>query len=173
MPEPDAQQAREPTEADFEAAQKLLQVFDQQNDDGEHVFSDEDVRHFVPLLLLSLGGDVDTGALGEETLLLIGETAAAAGIEGDASGEAAAEKITAYYEANPPNEALLEALNRFLREGLAEGQGPGVSSAVKSLLAQEASNRPVGDGPAPPGSVRGGLGARFANLPPKADDADK
>jgi len=172
MPEPDAPAAREPTEADFATADKLLRVFDQQDADGEYLHADEDVRHFVPLLLLSLGGDIDADALGDETQLLMGEMAAAAGIAADATAAQAAALVTAYYEANPPNEALLEAFNRFVREGLAEGRGPAVSSAVRRLLGQDTSNRPVGQGPAPEGTVRAGM-ARFASVPSRKDDAKK
>lgn len=163
MPEASEVEARDPNDADFAKAQKLLSVFDRQNEDGEYLFSDEDVRHFLPLMLLALGGDIDPAALGDSTQQLMGELAVAAGIEDTGDPADVAAKITAFYEENPPNEELVAAVNQFLREGLAEGDRPAVSKAVQDLIGGEASNRPVGAEPAPEGALRGPLAAVLAN----------
>ena len=153
----------EPSQQDLETAQSLLAMFDRQSEDGEYLFSDADVRHFLPLVLLQLGPAAPPDALDPEAQELLGQLAVAAGVDDQTSPDEVVEKIKGFYERNPPNPQLVEAFQRFVREHVAdEAAGGGVSKAVSQLLGQEASKRPLeSGGPRPAGAVGGGLLARL------------
>lgn len=153
----------EPTAQDLEIAQSLLGLFDQQADDGSYLFSDADVRHFLPLMLLELGDAVSPQELSPETQELLGQLAVAAGVDQDTPADEVSGKIAAFYERNPPHPTLLGAFQGFLREHVSgKDGGAGVTKAVKQLLGQEGASRPLDSGqPRAAGTVGGGLLARL------------
>ncbi len=152
----------DPSQQDLETAQSLLALFDQQDEDGTYRFSDGDVRHFLPLVLLQLGEALPDGGLDPEAQELLGLLALAAGVDESTPADDVAVKVTAFYERNPPNPTLVEAFQRFVRERVAGASGGDVSKAVRELLGQQAGGRPLqSEGPRPTGSVGGGLLARL------------
>lgn len=139
-------------------AEAMLKVFETQNADGSFLYSDEDVRHFLPMVLLG-AGNVTADQLTEEVADLLGEFAQKAGLTKGESGEAMGQKVTAYYEQHPPNAALVAAFQKFLQSFAAQG-GDAPARAMAAALGQQHSNRPVG-GDRPEGAVGGGVLARL------------
>lgn len=140
-------------------ATAMLAVFDKQNDDGSYAYTDEEVRDFLPMLLLG-AGNVQAEQLTEEVADLLGEFAKKAGLTPGESAEAVSAKVAGYYADHPPNAALVASFEKFLQAFAADGGSAALSSAVAAALGQQVSNRPVG-GDAPDGSVKGGVLGRL------------
>jgi hypothetical protein len=169
---PDAAAADPFSEKELTQAEGLLALFDARNADGTMKFADEDVRHFLPMLLLATGS-VTPEMCTDEVLELLGEFSVKAGIKQGASPEERGKAINAYYEKNPPNPGLVDAVNKFMREQGIEAGGPGLpSAALAKALGAQTSHVPVGASPRPAGAVGGGILGRL-NAGKALDDKKK
>jgi hypothetical protein len=92
-----------------------------------------------------------------ETLDLLGRLGSRAGVVADDEQHATAQKVAAYLSAHPPDPVLVDAIVAALAALIEQGAIDKGSSFAR-FVGNAASNRPVG-GPAPPGSVTGGLNA--------------
>lgn len=147
-----------PSEKDMAGAQALLSIFDQQDDDGEYVFTDDEVRHMLPLLVIGAG--LQPADCPEAVQEMLGEFVADAGISLDDPADVVAERIRAFYDEIPVNPELWSALGAFLRENAA-GAAELASRAAQRLVGAEQSLTPVGAGGRKEGTARGGVMARL------------
>lgn len=101
------------SEHEEEIAQQILKVFESQDENGDFLYSDGEVRHFLPALLLMSGvdpKDYPTGALGD----LFQEFRVAAGVDADATAQQYVDKAVAFYEESPPSESLMAAVRELV-----------------------------------------------------------
>jgi len=149
------------SEKELTQAEGLLALLDARNADGTMKFSDDDIRHFLPMLLLATGS-VTPEMCTPEVLEMLGEFSVKADIKPGASPEQRGAAINAYYEKNPPNPGLVDAVNKFMREQGIEAGGPGLpSAALAKALGGQASKVPVGAAPRPEGAIGGGILGRL------------
>ncbi len=94
--------------------QKLLGIFDQQNADGRNTYSDDEVRHVLPLLILS--SKIEPSKLTGPVKQVLGEFASRAQLDLNASPEVIQNAIRAYYAKHPANPSLMAAIGKFLRD---------------------------------------------------------
>jgi hypothetical protein len=90
-------------------------IFLQRDPAGDYVFSDVDIRGFLPLLFIQL-----YQVLGERTPQPIQQQlrhfVEALGLPADTDSKGLEQVVKAHFEANPPNPHLVKAYERFLRE---------------------------------------------------------
>lgn len=138
-------------------AETLLAVFERQNDDGTYLYSDREVREFLPLLVLAAGETID----GIPHLMeLMGQFASKLGLQPEMDREQIQRAVETYYAENPLNPRLLAAFQTAVHETVV---GSVSIDAVKAF-AKFAGDRPdqIPDGSPPPeGSIKGGPLARF------------
>lgn len=120
-----------------ENVEKLLKIFERQREDGTYYFQDEDVRHFLPLLVLTMASEIEEAQWPEPVKALMGEFALRLELSDGASAEEMQAAIDKYYEASPVNEELLGDFQRLVREALAEGNVSELSTAASKLLGIE------------------------------------
>lgn len=102
-------------ERDEAVAQQILQAFESQDQNGDFLFSDADVRHFLPCFLLMSGVDPNdhpTGSLGE----LFRDFRISSGTPDDATVQEYVERATAFYDASPPSEELLKTVRELVNK---------------------------------------------------------
>lgn len=98
----------------------LFKIFEQRTPEGGLVYSREDLRHFIPAMLMSLGFDAQT--LTPELQALMGDTARKAGVTPEMTPEQTQQKMQAYYEAHPlPPELRFEFLRGLREERIGRG----------------------------------------------------
>lgn len=159
---------REPTSAELQQAARLLALLERRGENGGPRFSEEDVRHFLPLVFLSVVSRTDRRTeLPDAVMRLLGLFAKEAGIESDASPEAARAAVERYYAAHPVNPELLQAFQAFARDEQVLGGGGG-DPGFAAFLGEHKHARPLSQRERPEGTVPGGPLARLAKL--KRDD---
>jgi hypothetical protein len=129
----------------------LLAIFERRIA-GERVYSDADVRAFVPLLWIAGGAKKPTGALAE----LIAAFAKELALPPDATKEHAEQAVSAWLVEHPPQPELAAEVQAYL----ISLRTPDAKAAA-ALLGHAMSNVPVGARPAPPGSSKASPLARF------------
>lgn len=101
------------TDEEQEIAERLTEVFEAQDENCDFIFPDEEVRRFLPALLLSAGvnpNEYTSGPLAE----LFVEFRGWAGVPDVASAEDWVDAACAYYKKDPPNPKLLAAIQEVL-----------------------------------------------------------
>ncbi len=91
----------------------LLAIFETKTPNGEHVFTDDEVRHVLPWLILSAG--VRPKNLSQSALRLVGEFSYKARLDLTAPAPRLKAEVDAYYRRNPMAPALKMALEQFLK----------------------------------------------------------
>lgn len=127
--------AAELSEGEAQQAQSLLSIFDEQDSDGQHKYSDDDVRHVLPLLIL--GAELKPTDCSEAVQELLGEFVLEARLNLNDAPEKVSAQIKAFYTQNPAEPALMGAVSGFLR-----------NPAAAAAAVQRAAAR-VGDGWSP------------------------
>lgn len=122
-----------------ELAARLLR----KDEHGNYVHDPRDVRHALPLVVLEL--QLPLAELPDGLRRLVVETAAAAGVRAAGGVDAARAALRAYYEARPPNRAVLAEIERAL--------DPGPDDAARRAVGATSSARPVGTDPKPQGAL--------------------
>ncbi|MEW5848508.1 MAG: hypothetical protein AB2A00_06820 [Myxococcota bacterium] len=148
----------EPSEKDLQLAQDILNIFDQQDESGEYLFPDEEVRHVLPLLILGSGLKPDECSPAVQEVL--GEFAQLAGLDMKASADEISAQVKAFYEEYPPDETLLGGLQALLRENAA-GMQELANKAAQRVTGREESNVPLSARKPEKGAVKGGALARM------------
>ncbi len=105
--------AAELTEGEARQAQSLLSIFDEQDAAGQHKFSDDDVRHVLPLLIL--GAELKVADCSPPVQELLGEFVHEANLNLNDAPEKVSAQIKAFYSQNPADPALMGAVAGFLR----------------------------------------------------------
>ena len=123
------------TEAEARQAQSLLGIFDEQDAAGQHKFSDDDVRHVLPLLIL--GAQLKVSDCSPQVQELLGEFVLEADLNLNDAPEKVSAQIKTFYTQNPADPALMGAVAGFLR-----------NPAAAAAAAERAAAR-VGDGWSP------------------------
>lgn len=141
----------------------LAAVFDARKPDGTFVYSDAEVRHYLPLLILS--AKVPFAALDAATQQILGEFVGLAGLDLSKPAEQVQATIEAYYQKNPVNPALQKGIMDVVRGVLASGGD--VSKAALAALGGQKSTGVLGGGVRPAGTAPGGVLTRLASIPPK------
>lgn len=143
-------------------ADALAALINQRAADGAFVFSDDDVRHFLPLLCLSVARELPDVEFPASVQTLLAEFAAASGIDGTTAPDQVQQAVEKFYAARPIAPGLKTAVEQFLRELLQEG-GDAAVAAVHRVLGSERVLKPLErTAPPPTGAVAAGPAARFA-----------
>ena len=101
------------TQQDAEHAQALLSIFDEQDAAGQHKFSDDEVRHVLPLLIL--GTNLPVADCSPAVKELMGEFVLEAGLNLNDPPEKLSAAIKTFYAENPADPGLMGAVAGFLR----------------------------------------------------------
>jgi hypothetical protein len=151
--------------ADLERAARLLSLLQAQDESGALRYSDEDLRHFLPLVFLTLADS--ERELPPAVLELLGLFAAQAGLDGAESPAERARAIEAYYERHPVHPELLRAFQEFVRKELSTLE-PERARAFEGFLGAPRKSAPLESGERPEGTLRAGPLLRFTS----ADDEE-
>lgn len=147
-----------------QAYETMMNVFRRENADGTYFFSDADVQHFLPWMIMRVGADLET--LDEGALTLFARACAAAGVSGGMKAEDVQAKFDAYYEAKPQHPELMKAFESAFRDVQAGGSDDKAGAFAK--MTGSATNRAVLDGgKRPDGTIPAGPMARFQQVKPK------
>ncbi len=148
-----------------DSADVLMAVFEKQNKDGTYHYSDAEVRHALPLVMLTGVANGQLEALPDAVTDLVSEMLVAAGVTSEDKPNALGKKVAAFYKAKPPNKELLGALSDVMgkeAERLVAEAGKAAAKAAGALTGKAApSNVPLANRPAPKGAVGGGTLARL------------
>lgn len=93
-------------------ADEILAVFEEQDEQGNYIHSDEDARHLLPALLLIAGHDPDSFEQGP-LKALFGEFREKFGLDFEAKAADWEQAAIKYYQKNPPNKALLSKIQQL------------------------------------------------------------
>jgi len=149
--------------ADERAYETMMDVFRRANPDGSYFFTDADVRHFLPWMMMNTAIDLD--ALDDGSLQLFADACLAAGVVAGMPAQDARAKFAAYYAAHPVHPELVSGFKAAVREVVGGAAAQGATFAKFAGTA----NAKMGAPPAverPAGTVAGPL-ARFADVPGK------
>lgn len=157
----------EPSSSNPQAMKTLMGLFERQKPDGTFVYSDAEVRHYLPYLVLSAKVPLDR--LHDSVQLMVGQLVVDAKLDLKAGAEKVQVQLEAYYAAHPVNPELHKAVLGFARESLAAGaSGDAGRAAVAAMLGQDKASGVLGGGLRPAGTTPGGPLARLAAMaPPK------
>jgi hypothetical protein len=148
--------------SEAEVVDKLFAVFGKTDASGRQLYPFEDLRHFLPWVLVNM--PVDFAALDDDTVAIFAETCAKAKV---GEGDDVMEKLSAYYEENPPNAALVSALQAAWREVNAGADDKKNPFAKFSGTAGKSTAVLDSGGKRPEGTIPAGPMARFQKLDPK------
>jgi hypothetical protein len=144
----------------LEQGASLTAIFEKKDDEGNYVYSDDDMRAFLPFLILSTGLNV---ASSPQLTKVMAEFCVAAGFDGTMSVEQQQAAIDKFFEKHPINVDLLADYQRFCNQ-----------LAVKGAAVTPALNKYLTDGPraatqraARPAGAMSALAARSSNQKPK------
>lgn len=125
------------------------------DDDGNRVFPLLEVRHAIPLIVLSAGLEVDKLTEGVQELML--QTSLDAGLDPTAepapSPEEIVEAFARHFREHPVSPAILEEIRRAF-EAVADAP----SKAAQALLGSETKSGVLGGGVRPEGTIPAALG---------------
>jgi hypothetical protein len=150
------------TVLDEMALDRLLRLFVRRDADGARAYSADDVRAFLPVLVLSAGEALE---LSPPLLEVMQRFCARLGLTTAMAPDEVAARVRAHYEEHPPHPQLLADLKGVVREELLRKDAAAGEQAAKAM-GQAVAKTPVGHGAAPEGSTRASPLARFA-LDPK------
>ncbi len=132
----------------------LLAALSRLDDDGNREFAVDDVRHAIPLIVVTSG--LELGALSAGVQQLMVETLLQAGVDLDtdeADGDAIAAALADWYRAHPVAPAVLEEIRKAF-----DGADAGPSKAAQALLGTTQKAGVLGGGERPAGTIPGALG---------------
>lgn len=145
-----------------QAYETMMNVFRRENPDGTYFFTDADVQHFLPWMIMRVGADLET--LDDGALTLFAKACGSAGVTGGMKPEDVQAKFDAYYKATPLHPELMKAFEGAFRDVQSSGSDAGAGSFAKMTGA--ATNRTVLDGgKRPEGTIPAGPMARFQVKP--------
>lgn len=133
---------------------KLMAALAREDEDGNRVIPLSDVRHALPLIVLTAGLDFDSLSEGMQELML--ETALEAGLDPEADPPATAEEtveaFAAYYREEPVSPDVLEEIRKAFA-----GDEDGPSKAAQALLGAPVRSGVLGGGERPAGTIPASL----------------
>ena len=142
-------------------AGELLRALDATDADGERQFSEDDVRHYLPLFVLRMVESAPAAPLPRPIVELMQQFFERIEVPAGASVEQLQARVKAHYAAHPPNRHLVAALERAFRDDAASGAERD-TDGVAAFLGMKSSKVPLGArGPAPEGAIAAGPLARF------------
>ena len=146
---------------DEAVVEKLFAVFAATDAKGAALYPVEDLRHFLPWVLIHL--PIDFSALDDATVQIFADTCSKAGVTGN---EDLSDKLARYYEDSPPNPALVAALGNAWRE--VNAGGGGAANPFAKFSGGAAAHKVLDSGgKRPEGTVPAGPMARFQVDPKK------
>jgi hypothetical protein len=92
--------------------ERLAAIFNRKNPDGSFHYSDEDVRHWLPLIIIAGGFPADTWTA--EMTSAMAQLAVNAKLDAEHDDEALKAKIDAYYTRYPVNPELARELEELV-----------------------------------------------------------
>lgn len=146
------------TAVDDAALDRLLRIFHKQDDAGRPLYSRDDVRAFLPVLVFGARGSLEMSAALAD---IMSDFAALLELTPGMETTEVERRVRAHYEANPVSSRLLAEVKDLLREELLSGGGLDATATAKAL-GQRMAKMPVGHGTAPEGSTKASPLARFA-----------
>lgn len=144
--------------------ERLMDVFRRENDDGTYMFSDDEVRHFLPWVLLHL--DVDLSALDDGMVALFAEACSAAGVKDGMDVDDITACFTAWYVEHPPRAELAAAFELVWKQVNADA-APETKNPFARFSGATPLTAPVAGAARPAGTIPAGPMARFQQVPPK------
>lgn len=114
--------------------ERLLSFFERQDDEGLYYYSDEDVRHFLPLLVLTLATEDPDLTWPPAITKLMQEFTRSIDLPDNASAAQLNEAVDAYYKAHPIDKELQNNFQVLVREIVASGSDSAISDAASKLL---------------------------------------
>ena len=145
---------------DRKKTQTLLSIFERRDPDGTYHFSDGEVRHFVPLLVL-VSGEALGDEMSVELRTLMGEFAQAAGLSAKSTAKQVQAAVDAHYAKFPVNPELLAAFKSVVREGALSGDA---GRAAGESFAKFLGGRPKTTAPAAKAPAAGELNPLMLRL---------
>jgi hypothetical protein len=127
------------TDAEDPIFEKLMNVFRRTDAKGSYVFSDDDVKHFLPWILVHM--DVDLGSLDDVTIGTFAEACAAAGVKDGMDVEQVTAAFDAWYAKNPPNPELAAAFSTVWRETTQDAATPSARGLARPRAVRPAEGR--------------------------------
>jgi hypothetical protein len=147
-----------------DAIDALMAGLNRYDEIGNRVHALVDVRHALPLIVLTAGLDVTKLSAGMQELMA--ETVIAAGVDPQADpapdADALIAAIAAWYQENPVAPGVLEEIRKAF-EQLPEGP----SARAQALLGQQKGSGVLGGGVRPEGTIPAALGRLSAMAPKK------
>ncbi|MEM6559165.1 MAG: hypothetical protein AAF219_08785 [Myxococcota bacterium] len=118
------------SQAAKEQLKEVLTVFNQRKSDGDFVYADEDVRAFLPALVISTRVSFhELPALKKLMQDFLGQL----GLPPGASNETIGKAIDAHFRANPLNPGLLRDFQQLLREQAGKTDNADARKALESM----------------------------------------
>lgn len=148
--------------ADVSTLKTLMAIFEKQKPDGTYLYTDAEVRHYLPYLVLAAKVPLDQ--LHESVQLLVGQLVVDAKLDLKAGAEKVQQQIEAYYNSKPVNAELHKAVMGFVRETLSSGGDEQRAALASALLGKEQATGVLGGGVRPAGTSPGGMAARLAAM---------
>lgn len=131
--------------------ERLMGFFERQDDEGLYVYSDEDVRHFLPLLVLTIATESDETSWSPATRKLMEGFTKSIELPADASVTQLSDAVQAYYKKHPIDKELQNNFQAVVRNIIATGADSAVGEAASKLLGLQPSTLQ----PKKPGIQRG------------------
>ncbi len=146
--------------------QGLMALFERRNTDGTYAFTDAEVRHYLPYLVLA--ARVPFANLDPAVKTLVGQLVVDAKLDLTAGAAAVQEKIEAHYALKPFNAVLHKEVLALVRGALGGGSDGAGRQAVEALLGGGGPKGVLQTGERPAGTAPGGVLGRLAlHVPPK------
>jgi hypothetical protein len=138
--------------------QELVQEVLRIGPDGQRLFSNDEVTHFLPWAMITMS--VDVTSLGDTALTFFNMACQRAEVTTDMDGAQMSAALQAYYAKNPPRAELVATFERAFRDSIASGAPS--ANPMAALTGTKESAAPLGGtGPRPKGSIAAGPLARF------------
>lgn len=150
-------------------ADELVARLTREAPDGARVYSDAQLRHALPFMLLLMAGRADKAALAKDTLRLLDEFATALGVTPQMSPVEVQERVRGFYERHPIDAALQAEIERFVG---AQPEGVDAAALTNRFARFIGETTTVPSAPTAPaeGQVRASPLARFQlNIEPKTE----
>lgn len=141
--------SRQLNEFEQKQVSQLSRLFERRNGDGTYYYSDQDVRNFLPLLVLDLGLNVnDSPPLRELMTEFLNKVGYRSGI----SSNELQMLVDAYWRKNPVKEQLIVEFRHCVRE-LASLPTNELAKEVRTLLGSVTGRVPPRHDEAPPANT--------------------
>ncbi len=143
-------------------ASGLFALLDGKKPDGSPRFSDAELLHALPLMLMGLARGAPEIQFSPFVEDLLSQTASRAGVTPQAAPDVVVAALERYYAANPVKPELVMALEQHFRAALASGGPSAAAQAFEAFAGVQKSLKPLAqDGQRPKGTVAAGPMAAF------------